>query len=280
MGFFSMKKCGTIYPMKKRTRKMLFMVAVVIFMIASVFAVFRARGYAFDWTTKSLVQTGAISVGVNTSDVKLFIDDHLAGSSSILSKNIGKNGLTPGEHTIRVTKDGLSSWTKKAVVQKGLVVEFPKIMLFPLDEESTDALRIEASKSLSETIMLAVSTKRVPAPEIITDNWFFNTNGLFSDATASSSFVASNVLGIAVPQGSSDRVLWWNTNELWVFWRNETSYQPYRMANEKERIIKFSNKIKRAAWFRDEDHIIVDLGSAGYRIIETDTRSTPTIFRF
>ena len=66
------------------------------------------------------------------------------------------------------------------------------------------------------------------------------------------------------------KLSWWNENELWVMWLSNADYQPYRKEGEKELITKFSSKIKKADWFRDGDHIVVD--SAGYKITEIDKR--------
>ena len=71
---------------------------------------------------------------------------------------------------------------------------------------------------------------------------------------------------------SSDgkKLAWWNSNELWVMWLSDTDYQPYHKAEDKDLIVRFSIKIKNAAWFRNSDHIVVD--SNGYKIVEIDKR--------
>jgi len=66
------------------------------------------------------------------------------------------------------------------------------------------------------------------------------------------------------------KIAWWNDNELWVMWLNDMDYQPYKKSGEKELITRFSTKIKNAAWFRDNDHIVVD--SDGYKVVEIDKR--------
>jgi hypothetical protein len=74
-------------------------------------------------------------------------------------------------------------------------------------------------------------------------------------------------------------VLYWTRNELWVSWERATDYQPYRAAGDRELIARWSVPIARAAWFRDRDHIVVDLGIT-YRVLETDTRGGTNIVRF
>jgi len=105
------------------------------------------------------------------------------------------------------------------------------------------------------------------------------TDLLFSDVTASASPIAQGVLGF-MPTGNDSRVLWWTRNELWVFWKNGTNVQPFRVAGDREMVTRWAAPIVRAAWFRDDAHIVVDLGPSGYRVVETDLRGGLNIIRF
>ena len=79
-----------------------------------------------------------------------------------------------------------------------------------------------------------------------------------------------NVSGFALsPNGN--KLAYWSGRELWVVWFNDTNYQPLRKAGDKERIIRISRPVVKAAWYKDTDWLVVDDGR-NYKALETDTR--------
>jgi hypothetical protein len=81
--------------------------------------------------------------------------------------------------------------------------------------------------------------------------------------------IADNVKDFMLSE-DKNKLAWWTANEVWVMWLNDAGYQPYHKKGDKELITRFSTQIKKAAWFMDEDHLIID--SSGYKILEIDTR--------
>lgn len=274
--------------MKKRTRRVLFWVACIIFGLASYGAVRYAQGYKYDFATRTFVRTGAIAVTANT-DAQLSIGDRLVGPLSFLGRRAGRDRLLPGSYTVRLVRDGWSPWHKEAVVQEGLLTDFPSVMLLPMDEESQPELIAEFTEALEGPRTNADATPPPPAPsgqprvssppQVSLGEWLLVKGTLRFMDTASGSVVATNVLGFS-PTDNNDRVLWWTRNELWVQWAHNTNYQPYRAEGEIEMLARWTTAITGAAWFRDRDHIVVNLGSQGYRVVETDTRGGINIVRF
>lgn len=260
---------------------MLFVAAVLVFGIASYLAVRYAQGYVWDWDTGYFVRTGAVAVSVNT-DAKLFIDDELVGSTSLLGHDVGKAHLTPGTYTLRLMKDGWSSWQKQATVTDGLLTQFPRVLLVPTDDDALMVLRQEAVGVLetSNTLSEAPTPKKNAVAELTVGTFILRGATLIDfGQTASGSVLSTAVAGFSITNDAS-RVLWWTAHDLWVMWTRGTDYQPYRAAGEQQIIAHWSSPILGAAWFRDDDHIVVDLGSAGYRIVETDTRGGLNVIRF
>lgn len=264
--------------MLKRTRRLLFWVSVLVFGFACLIAVQYARGNIWDWNKNAFVPTGAVSVRVNV-DAALFISDRLVGATSLIGNRVGKDRLAPGAYTVRLVRDGWSSWRKQVEVRAGLLTDFPAVMLLPLDEESVPALRTEASQSLQFVIRSVASRKNVPTPLPTQGYTLVDTQLSTVSAPASPSLIADHVLGFLLSD-RADRILWWTRNEIWVRWLRSTDYQPLRAEGETQLITKFSTPVQGAAWFRDLEHIVVDLGSAGYRVVETDTRGGTNIARF
>lgn len=278
--------------MKKRTRRGLFWFAVLLFIGSSWIIIRYAEGYKYDFGTNHFVRTGAFSVSANT-DAKLFVNDRLVGSLSLIRHDGGQDRLLPGTYTIRLVRDGWSSWRKDIIIQEGLLTDFPSVLILPTDESSQQDLQqeiaqdIHGSFTLRSTPLPTVSPTPSPSPkphrtpsptpEVQIGTWLLRGTQLFNTA-ASPSLVAEQVLGFAPIDGNA-RVFWWTRNELWVLWVRSTDYQPYHVAGDRELVSRWSVPILGAAWFRDRDHIVVDLGSSGYRVLELDTRGGLNIIK-
>lgn len=243
--------------MKRRTRRILFWLAVALFAVSSFVILRYAQGYKYDFTARRFVLTGAVAVTANT-DAKLTVNDQLVGSLSLLAHRGGEDRLLPGSYSIRLDKDGYSTWRKEAIVQEGYLTDFPRVMLLPNDEAALTDLRAEATKSLTEATLVKPRTATISG-----DGWAMPASGI-------KGYMQS-------PNG--DAVMWWTRNELWVSWVHATNYQPYRAAGDRELVTRWSVPIVGAAWFRDSDHLVVNLGGT-YRVIETDTRGGTNIVRF
>ena len=237
--------------MKRRTRRILFWLAVVVFCVSTVVIVRYAQGYKYDFTAHRFVLTGAVAVTANT-DASLFVADQPVGTLSLLSHRGGEDRLLPGNYSVRLERTGFAPWRKEAVIQEGLLTDFPRVLLLSSDEAALPDLRVEASRSLA---------------------------GAFTKIdTATALLIGKGAKGFMMSE-NGDRILWWTRNELWVLWVHATDYQPYHAAGDRELVTRWSVPITKAAWFRGRDHIVVDL-SGSYRVIETDTRGGTNIVRF
>lgn len=275
--------------MKKGTRRVLFWLAVLVFAGASAVAVLFAQGYKYDFTRRVFVRTGGIAVTTNV-DATLTVNGHPASAMSFLAHSTGVDRLLPGTYQVVVTKDNYSTWKKTAAVQEGLLTDFPHILLLPTDRASSASLRAEITLALKQSLTVADATPtptvsptprtrtRKPSPtptptEITLNDFTLHNTTLTRTIDGQPTVIADGVLGFALTD-NNDRILWWTPHELWVLWIDNTDYQPYHVADDRERISPFSDAITRAAWFRDRDHIVVDVGDQGYRVVETDTRDS------
>jgi hypothetical protein len=263
--------------MKKRTRRVLFWVAVIFFAFASWVVVKYAQGYVYDLTLHAFVRTGAVAVTANTG-ATFIVNGIQTGTTSFLGNRAGKDRLKPGTYTIQLSRDGFSAWRKVALVKEGMLTDFPHAMILPTDDASVVELKAEASNSFSETLTLKNSAPKSKPPQVAVGDFLLNGTQLLDIRTASMSLVADHVLGMTMADDSS-RILWWTQTELWVMWLRGTDYQPFRAERERELVMRFTSPIMRAAWFRDNDHIIVDMGGRIYRILETDSRGGINVIR-
>ncbi len=246
--------------MTKRTKKVLFYSAVVIFVLLSYVVILYAQGYKYSFSEAKFFRTGSINIKAN-EDAKVYLDGKFLNSTSFFGSSYTISRLLPGQYTVRLQKDNFSSWQKKVSVEEGLVNDYSRILLLPESGEAKDNLKIEMKNLLYPT----------PSPVGGSTELFYLKNGvLFKNMeNGETERLAYLVTGFSL---SSDgkKLAWWNSNELWVMWLSDTDYQPYHKAEDKDLIVRFSIKIKNAAWFRNSDHIVVD--SNGYKIVEIDKR--------
>lgn len=258
--------------MKRSTRRILFWLAVAVFGAASYLVVLVAQGYKYDFARNVFVRTGAIAVTANV-DAQLYVDDTAADPMSFLTHRTGVNRLLPDMYSVRVIKDGYSTWRKTATVQEGLLTDFPSVLLVPLDQASSASVRQEITTDLAKAVTLPKKTKT-----IISGDFTLTGTTLFHTVDSQETTIATGVLGFQLADDSS-RIMWYTSNEVWVLWLANTNYQPFRAEGDKMLITRFVAPIVHAAWFHDHDHLVADLGTEGYRIFETDTRGGVNIVR-
>ena len=248
-------------------------------MIASYIIILYAQGYKYSFSDNKFYRTGAVYLKTNTS-ADVYLNDKLLGNTSFFNNSYRIEGLLPGDYTIRVQKNDYSMWQKSADVNEGFVNEFSKILLLPKDEKGLEELDKEIAlifpvppTSLKATKGTA-SPSPTPTPSV---EPFAVKKGVLSTTSEIPEKVAENVKGFALSK-DNNKLAWWTANELWVMWLNDANYQPYHKKGDKELITRFSIQIKKAAWFRDEDHLILDTGY--FNILEIDTRGGINIVTF
>ncbi len=264
--------------MTKRTKRLLFYSAVVIFAIASYVVILYAQGYKYSFTEAKFFRTGAIFVKANEG-ADVYMNNKFLNSTSFFGSSYTIRGLLPGQYTIRLQKNNFSSWQKKVPVEEGLVSDYSKIMLLPESGDAKDGLKTEINNLLYPAMKPILtplprsspqsSPAKTPVP-VSTAPFYLKNGVLFKNMdNGETERLAYLVIGFSLsPDGK--KIAWWNSNELWVMWLSDTDYQPYHKAGDKDLITRFSVKIKNAAWFRDSDHIVVD--SDGYKVVEIDKR--------
>ena len=116
--------------MTKRTKRVLFYSAVVIFALLSYIVILYAQGYKYSFSETKFFRTGSIYVKTN-EDAKVYLDNKFLNSTSFFGNSYTISGLLPKQYTVRVQKDNYSSWEKKVSVEEGLVDDYSRILLLP-----------------------------------------------------------------------------------------------------------------------------------------------------
>jgi len=243
--------------MTRRTKRIIFYVAIALFLLLSYVAIMYAQGYKYSFSENKFLRTGAIAIKVNTN-AKIFLDDDLEGNTSFFGNAYSIDRLLPGKYKISVLKNNHSSWSKIATVEEGLVVDFPNVMLLPEEGEKEQELFDEVDLLFKE---LDIS----------------NIASLSEDINLQ---LPTILKGFRISE-NKNKLAWWTANELWILWLTDQNYQPFHKKGDKELVMRFGQTVQNAAWFRGEDHIILELerfDTKGrpysiYQVIEIDKRS-------
>lgn len=137
--------------MKLITRRILFCFCFILFLVSSPLVILYAFGYRYDFTQKTLTQTGIIYLTPNIQDnLKILINDK-EEPNNISIKGIFKKefilfNLVPKTYNIKIKKDNYHQWEKNLVVLPGLTT-YAQPLLLPSDPK-TSLIFSEADISL------------------------------------------------------------------------------------------------------------------------------------
>jgi len=113
----------------KKQRRILFVWALVFFVLLSTGVLSFAFGFRYDFANGRLVKTGSIVLKPNT-EAQIFIDGKLEGRTSFLKGTFSKKRLLPGTYSVKIQKEQFAPWEKEVEVKEGLVSDLSRIVLF------------------------------------------------------------------------------------------------------------------------------------------------------
>jgi len=124
--------------MKLRTRRILYITAIVIFFLAAPPLILYTAGFRYDFTYNRIVETGSLVVRSDPEKANIYLDGkiHAQLTPTII------NDILPGKINLLVAKDGYHSWEKTIEVYARVTTFEDAIRLYPeamaqslLDEE-------------------------------------------------------------------------------------------------------------------------------------------------
>ena len=108
-----------------RKRIIIFLTLIIGIAAIAYFLTKLASGYRLDFTSKSLRPTGLLVANSFPNQATVVVN-----GKAVKSKTATTLNLTPGEYQIEIKKEGFSSWQKKLLIEKELVVK-TDAYLFP-----------------------------------------------------------------------------------------------------------------------------------------------------
>ncbi len=187
-------------------RRIFFWTLVVLFLATTFTVLFFTFGYRFDTNRGLFVQTGSFTLKVTPIENVIIEVDGKAvpmKTLSILNNAFHIGSQTPGEHFIRISAPGYSSWEKKAVIESGRSTEFWNIILIGNKYPQTPVIETESVEQIfpsPDTSFFALLATRNQGTIVKT----LNTDTMIVSDIA---FIADTSLKI-----SSDENLEWSPN--------------------------------------------------------------------
>lgn len=121
---------------KKTTRKALFVLCTIIFIVAGTYAVLTMQGLVFDAEHFKLTKSGSIFVHFTPTDASIFIDGKkYPKTQSMFGGGILISNLVPRTYSISIEKDGYTPFTKNLEVTPGKVSVSARVTLWKITQE-------------------------------------------------------------------------------------------------------------------------------------------------
>jgi WD40 repeat protein len=117
--------------MTKKTRTILFLIFLFLFLLVAPLAIFYSQGYRFDFEKKSLTQTGGLFLKVEPKQVEVYIDGKLVKKTDFFFGSALIENLLPRKYKIEIKKEGYFPWEKNLEIKEKEVIEAKNIVLFP-----------------------------------------------------------------------------------------------------------------------------------------------------
>lgn len=116
--------------MNKRSRTLLFILLVIVFLFVGPGMIMYSQGYRFDFSKMKYLETGGIYVKTNPGDADVSIDNDYKNRTSGFSRDVLVQNLLPGNHSVKIEKEGYYSWEKTLEVKEKTVSEAKYVILF------------------------------------------------------------------------------------------------------------------------------------------------------
>jgi len=125
--------------MTRKTRRFLFYIFVVLFIVFAWAIILYSQGYSFDWQKKSLILTGAFYFKSYPKEADIYLNNEPKGETNkfvkikglLSEKRVDRfvKRLKPGEYEVRISKPDYYDWQKTLNIKSRLVTEAKNILL-------------------------------------------------------------------------------------------------------------------------------------------------------
>lgn len=118
-----------------RTRTILFLILIVLFLLAAPLTILYCLGWRFDWETKSIIQPGVFYFKAWPKNTEIYLDNKLKKKTDLFFGSVLIENLKPQKYNVEIKKDGFHTWQKNLEIKKREVTEAKNIVLIPENPE-------------------------------------------------------------------------------------------------------------------------------------------------
>lgn len=121
--------------MTKRTRTILFLICLFLFLLIAPSVIFYSQGYRIDIDPPAggikITQTGGLFLKIIPKQVEVFIDEKLKKKTDFFFGSALIENLLPKKYKIQIKKEGYYPWEKNLEIREKEVTEAKNIVLIP-----------------------------------------------------------------------------------------------------------------------------------------------------
>ncbi len=115
--------------LQKGTRRLVFYVLVIVFVLLAPIILGYSFGYNFDFSQNTLQKTGGIFLKSKNQRIAIFLNGVFIKETSFFSNGALFTNLLPSTYLLRVEKEGYTPWSKTIRVDSSFVTEIRNILL-------------------------------------------------------------------------------------------------------------------------------------------------------
>lgn len=141
--------------MVKNTKRKLFYLLALVFLIALPILLSFSLGYTFNFSSRSVEKTGGIFIKSRIPRLSIFLNNDFLKDTSFISGGALLTGINPGTYLLRIEKSGYHAWSKAVIVEVEVVTELRNILL------AQNPVEISTSTQQEITSLAATSTPAV-----------------------------------------------------------------------------------------------------------------------
>ncbi len=272
--------------MTKRRRKILFWGLTAIFLLFIIPLILYSFGYRVEHEPSwQIVRAGGLLVAPTpATGVRIIVDGTLHRETSIFSRELFLQGLTPRKYRVRLERDGYYSWEKTLRVYPAEVTRAEALLISkekPLQLIQGSYTRMQFLDDDEQSLVLTkprntfdlfsfddhTTTPLTPARAISTATTTYTKTAL--------DFIASKNLTAFAYEPS--RVTWWDDHSIWIKWLDGEAYLPTYTEHAETKLLTLAGTIRDIIFYPAREAIIVATDTS-VEVIELDGRDRHNIF--
>lgn len=271
----------TLKVMTRSYRKILFWISTLTFIFIATPLVLYSLGFRLAPHSWELVQAGGLSVASTpTTGTQIFIDGKLLRETTLFTRRLFLQGLTPRPYHVRIEKDGYFPWEKTLIVEPERVAD-AHALLIKDGSEGTILTQGEyisfAFVDTSESVIKLKNIKKQDVYYSLDDERILPQLNTIGTTTPQLSDVARTVTNERVItnfdyDSSLERLLWWDKKSVHMMWLQGNEFLPLYTDTEEITVLESPEyPIRNAQFYPFEDATLVAYSNA-VMVVELDGR--------